>query len=311
MGCATSQPEVKDDRAAKQHRQRPPPQSIPASQPAAATVPTAPASVPSIGPAEAQEPNPTTQPPPPAAAVAAAANLPGSSADPTVPGPEPAMNGNGTGENDEGALSIEALLAEPEVAPTKRATRRSTDSVMVENIDVFNYTSLTSKSMTNTRNQAPNLRFEVDGIRTAYDVGKSTSMDTLLKASRRAATYHGAGAGGQGPLSVEELNECRRSYLEKIQMPLLVEEPSKEGGTALYQFDATHEALKGLDWNTYFKQEGDNPPAPQSVTAPVMAVVDSEGGSGGVLSIEQLLADPSASSDEARRSSGRRASAVM
>ena len=46
------------------------------------------------------------------------AGLPGSNPDPLVSQPEPAMNGNGTEDDDEGVVSIDALLAEPAAAPT-------------------------------------------------------------------------------------------------------------------------------------------------------------------------------------------------
>lgn len=52
-----------------------------------------------------------------------------------------------------------------------------------------------------------------------------------------------------------------------------------------YCADGTHKALGGLDWKTYFTQEGDNSPQPAN-DLPIVQGVDS---ADGVLSLEQLL----------------------
>lgn len=78
---------------------------------------------------------------------------------------------------------------------------------MVEKLDVFDYTGVAESGDTIKDSIVPSLRFEVDGIRSAYGMNNKTSMEVMLKASKRAATYHGSGAPG-GPLSAEEVKPC-------------------------------------------------------------------------------------------------------
>eukprot|EP00951_Prasinocladus_malaysianus_P034478 scaffold348331_cov45-Prasinocladus_malaysianus.AAC.2 len=156
-----------------------------------------------------------------------------------------------------------------------RAARRSTDSELVENLDLFNYTGVKSKRE-NGPDGSARMSFEVDGVVTTYEAGgkKGLSMGGMIKSARRAATYHGPGAGAvptSGPLAmpahaaIDDANMRRRSYLEKIQMPMLIESDSE--GNAKYNFNDTHDATAQLQWKEYFEQEGDNAPTKSSESA--------------------------------------------
>uniref|UniRef100_A0A061R0N5 Uncharacterized protein n=1 Tax=Tetraselmis sp. GSL018 TaxID=582737 RepID=A0A061R0N5_9CHLO len=226
---------------------------------------------------------------------------------PTEHGTEEHLNSKDepSDREDEDVVSIEALLAgtkktnRPYNLSQARAARRSTDSEMVEQLDVFNYTEI--KSPTSGAGSRPQMKFQVDGVHSQYEVGKSTSMEQLLKASRRAATYHGAGAaGGQLPID-EEREGRRRSHLEKVKQEMLIER--NEDGELQYNFNATHQALQGLQWATYFSQEGGDQAAPAE-----SPVVEEPGG--GPKSLEQLLAEQSGAGQGGGQAAARRASAL-
>uniref|UniRef100_A0A7S1WZL7 Uncharacterized protein n=1 Tax=Tetraselmis chuii TaxID=63592 RepID=A0A7S1WZL7_9CHLO len=169
------------------------------------------------------------------------------------------MAGGDTNGGD-AAYSIEDLLSGtrvPSMQPQKRSARRSTDSEYVENLDVFNYTNAVKDGPGGTKAQnIAKMTFETDGVAASFEVGQATRMDKLLRGAR-AATYSGPMSGGQGIASIEELADRRRSNLEKITLPMLVETDAE--GNAQYDFQATHSVAQKLEWREYFSQEGAAP----------------------------------------------------
>mmetsp|Transcript_43813 Transcript_43813/g.111962 ORF Transcript_43813/g.111962 Transcript_43813/m.111962 type:complete len:261 (+) Transcript_43813:357-1139(+) len=200
-----------------------------------------------------------------------------------------------TGQSDVAAanggdttFSVEELLSGarvPSMQPQKRSARRSTDSEFVENLDVFNYTDVHTELPGKKKPPSTaKLTFETDGVNASFEVGKATSMDKLLRGAR-AATYSGP-MSGDALASAEELADRRRSYLEKITLPMLVESDGE--GNTQYDFQATHNVTNNLQWNEYFKQEGSNAPR-QVAPAPTPSPSAQPSDIGGVLSLEQLL----------------------
>jgi hypothetical protein len=89
----------------------------------------------------------------------------------------------------------------------------------VEQLDIIQYTGIKTAGKDVVSELNPNVRFEVDGIRSTYDVGNNASMDAMLKASRRAATYHGTGSGpGQAPPTVSQVSSGLPNNLSQISV---------------------------------------------------------------------------------------------